>query len=201
MRGARGRIVNLMARLLMSRRRGKGTPDALLSMLPDSALVPLDPPESAVATGPQAPTGNPALDAAYNALRTRLSEAEQSLRELSSAARAEAELRAQLVDAHAASSAASRARIAELEAALGAALAAAKEARPELVGLRRIRGIGPAYERSLLALGITTIAQIAALGPEELARVATQIKARPDRALRDDWVGQAQRLLADQADK
>ncbi|HEY4178666.1 MAG TPA: hypothetical protein VGM90_17590 [Kofleriaceae bacterium] len=39
----------------------------------DSALVPLDPPEStAAATGPQAPTGNPALDAAYNALRTRL---------------------------------------------------------------------------------------------------------------------------------
>ncbi len=41
MRGTRGRIVNLMARLVMSRRRGKGSPDALLSMLPDSALVPL----------------------------------------------------------------------------------------------------------------------------------------------------------------
>jgi cytochrome P450 len=41
MRGARGRIVNLLARLLMSRRRGKATPDALLSLLPDSALVPL----------------------------------------------------------------------------------------------------------------------------------------------------------------
>lgn len=41
MRGARGRIVNLLARLVMSRRRGKGSPDALLSMLPDSALVPL----------------------------------------------------------------------------------------------------------------------------------------------------------------
>ncbi|MDT7612793.1 MAG: hypothetical protein QOF00_240 [Pseudonocardiales bacterium] len=41
MRGARGRIVNLMARLLISRRRGKSSPDALLSLLPDSALVPL----------------------------------------------------------------------------------------------------------------------------------------------------------------
>jgi cytochrome P450 len=41
MRGARERIVNLMARLLMSRRRGKASPDALLSLLPDSALIPL----------------------------------------------------------------------------------------------------------------------------------------------------------------
>ena len=41
MRGARGRIVKLMARLLLSRRRGKTSPDALLSLLPDSALVPL----------------------------------------------------------------------------------------------------------------------------------------------------------------
>ncbi len=41
MRGTRGRIVNLIARLLISRRRGRSSPDALLSMLPDSALVPL----------------------------------------------------------------------------------------------------------------------------------------------------------------
>jgi len=41
MRGARERIVTLLARLLMSRRRGKGSPDALLSMLPASALIPL----------------------------------------------------------------------------------------------------------------------------------------------------------------
>jgi cytochrome P450 len=41
MRGARGRIVKLMARLLMARKRSRGSPDALLSLLPDSALVPL----------------------------------------------------------------------------------------------------------------------------------------------------------------
>jgi cytochrome P450 len=41
MRGARGRIVTFLARLLVSRRRGKGSSDALLSMLPESALVPL----------------------------------------------------------------------------------------------------------------------------------------------------------------
>ncbi len=41
MRGARGRIVTFLARLLITRRRGKASSDALLSMLPESALVPL----------------------------------------------------------------------------------------------------------------------------------------------------------------
>jgi cytochrome P450 len=40
MRGARARIIGALARLRLGRRRG-GSTDALLSMLPDSALVPL----------------------------------------------------------------------------------------------------------------------------------------------------------------
>ncbi len=130
-----------------------------------------------------------------NALRARLAEAERAVRELGSATRAEAELRQQLLEAQATSSAAQRARIAELEAAVASAGAGAGEARPEPVGLRRIRGIGPAFERGLLGLGITTVAQIAALGPEELSQLAARLKVRPERLLRDDWVGQAQRLL------
>ena len=40
MRGARSRIIGTLARLRLGRRRS-GSTDALLSMLPDSALVPL----------------------------------------------------------------------------------------------------------------------------------------------------------------
>ena len=160
-----------------------------------------------------------------NALRTRLVRAETKAHELSSAFRAEAQLRSEFVDAHAASSASLRARVAELEAALvslpelelrlveleaklkerdeqvrelSEQVARTEDRSPgERVGLRRIRGIGPAYERALLALGITTVAQVARLTPEDIARLAPQIKARADRILRDDWVGQA-RLLSDE---
>lgn len=128
-----------------------------------------------------------------NALRIRVVQAENSARELASASRAEAQLRAEFVDAHAASSAALRARISELEAALAAA-----SASPPLAGLpsiRQIRGIGPAFERGLQGVGISTVAQVAALSADEIERIAPLIKARPDRILRDDWVGQAKRLL------
>jgi predicted flap endonuclease-1-like 5' DNA nuclease len=159
-----------------------------------------------------------------NALRTRLLRAESKASELSSAFRAESQLRSQFVDAHAASSASLRARVSELEAELvglpelelrlveleaklkerdeqirelSERVAGADSKPPgERVGLRRIRGIGPAYERALLALGITTVNQIAQLSPEDIARIAPLIKARADRILRDDWVGQA-RLLSD----
>jgi predicted flap endonuclease-1-like 5' DNA nuclease len=134
-----------------------------------------------------------------NTLRTRLIRAENNARELSSAARAEAQLRYELADAHATSSAALRARVAELEAALQEQREALTDPRrAEQVGLRRIRGIGPAYERALLGLGITSIEQIAVLSPEDIARIAPLIKARADRILRDDWVGQAQALVASQ---
>jgi predicted flap endonuclease-1-like 5' DNA nuclease len=129
-----------------------------------------------------------------NTLRARLMQAERTARELSSAFRAEAQLRSEFVDTHAASSAALRARVSELEALLAAKSNTASEERG---GLRRIRGIGPAFERALLGLGITTVAQIAELRPDEIARIAPQIKARADRIERDDWVGQAQRLIAE----
>jgi predicted flap endonuclease-1-like 5' DNA nuclease len=130
-----------------------------------------------------------------NALRIRLAQAENSMRELASASRAEAQLRAEFVDAHAASSAALRARISELEVALAAA---SRPPKPEeQVSLRQIRGIGPAFERGLLGLGISTVSQIAALGADEIERIAPLIKARADRILRDDWVGQAKRLLGE----
>jgi len=156
-----------------------------------------------------------------NALRARLAQAESSARELSSAFRGEAQLRQEFVDAHAASSAALRARVSDLEqqlqelpelelrlVELEGKLAerdrqleelgrTRSDSRPpsERGGLRAIRGIGPAYERALLALGITSVAQVAAFSTADVARIAPLIKARVDRIERDDWVGQAKRLL------
>ena len=58
-------------------------------------------------------------------------------------------------------------------------------------------GSGPGgLTRALLALGITTVSQVAQFTPEEIERIAPLIKARADRIVRDDWVGQA-RLLVD----
>ena len=134
-----------------------------------------------------------------NTLRARLTFAERTARELSSAFRAEAQLRSEFIDTHATSSASLRARVSELETALAASKL--EHTNSEQLGLRRIRGIGPAFERALLGLGITAVAQIAALSAEDIARLAPQIKARADRIQRDDWVGQAQRLLAEVATK
>jgi large subunit ribosomal protein L21 len=44
--------------------------------------------------------------------------------------------------------------------------------------------------------GITTVAQIAELETADIARLAAQIKAQAERIERDDWVGQAQQLIA-----
>ncbi|HEY4157385.1 MAG TPA: hypothetical protein VGM29_04780 [Polyangiaceae bacterium] len=64
----------------------------------------------------------------------------------------------------------------------------------EKSGLRAIRGVGPAFERALIALGISEVSQIAEWTPEQAAEIAPKIKARIDRMLRDDWIGQARRL-------
>lgn len=133
------------------------------------------------------------VTAERNAFRTQLTAAEAKILELSSAISAETQLRAEAAVRHAATSSALRAHIAELESALSES----RKAAPEPAGLRRIRGIGPAYERALLGLGITTVAQIAQLSPEDIARIAPQIKAQAERITRDDWVGQARRLLAE----
>lgn len=70
----------------------------------------------------------------------------------------------------------------------------ATKAGGEKSGLRAIRGVGPAFERALIALGISEVSQIAEWTPEQAAEIAPKIKARIDRMLRDDWIGQARRL-------
>lgn len=62
--------------------------------------------------------------------------------------------------------------------------------------LKRIKGIGPVRERILFGLGITTYRQIAAFSQQDIERVAAAIDTFPNRILRDDWIGGAEREYA-----
>lgn len=64
-------------------------------------------------------------------------------------------------------------------------------------GLRRIRGIGPAYQRLLERLGIERVQQVAAWTDADVISFADKLKIRPDRITKDDWIGQARMLDAD----
>ncbi|HVJ19988.1 MAG TPA: hypothetical protein VM686_31455 [Polyangiaceae bacterium] len=61
--------------------------------------------------------------------------------------------------------------------------------------LKNIRGIGPKYEKGLRSLGITTYRQIADWTTADIAIFAEKLKVKPERIVRDDWVGRARKLL------
>ncbi len=63
--------------------------------------------------------------------------------------------------------------------------------------LKKISGVGPALEKKLHALGVTTFEQVANFTAEDIEKVddALSFKGRIER---DDWVGQA-KALADEA--
>ena len=71
-----------------------------------------------------------------------------------------------------------------------------EEALPEAVpaegdDLERIHGIGPVFAARLREAGITTFAQLAATGPEDLAAI---VELFPERVVEDGWIGQAREL-------
>lgn len=59
--------------------------------------------------------------------------------------------------------------------------------------LKLLKGVGPALEKKLHAAGVTSFAQIAAWGPEDVAEMDDKLsfKGRIDR---DNWIGQAKDL-------
>ncbi len=61
--------------------------------------------------------------------------------------------------------------------------------------LTNIKGIGPKYEKALRALGITTYRQIAEWTSADIDLFAGKLKVKPERIVRDDWVGRARKLL------
>lgn len=76
--------------------------------------------------------------------------------------------------------------------ASGAPLFTAPAGEPDK--LTKIKGIGPVAERQLNEQGITTFAQIAALTPEEIAKVDEYMPFSA--AQIEDWQGQAKELIA-----
>ena len=64
----------------------------------------------------------------------------------------------------------------------------------DLDDLTRISGVGPVLQEKLYRLGITTYQQIAELTPEDIARV-DEVLDFPGRVEREDWVGQARKML------
>ena len=64
----------------------------------------------------------------------------------------------------------------------------------DLDDLTRISGVGPVLQEKLYRLGITTYQQIAEMTPEDIARV-DEVLDFPGRVEREDWVGQARKML------
>lgn len=60
--------------------------------------------------------------------------------------------------------------------------------------LKRIKGIGPKLEEALKAEGIHRFAQLAALDTDQQRALGERLGTIPDRAIREDWAGQAARL-------
>jgi large subunit ribosomal protein L21 len=58
-----------------------------------------------------------------------------------------------------------------------------------------IGGIGPKILAGLNAMGVTTLAEIAAWTPEDVARVETELKQK-GRVAREEWIEQARELMA-----
>ena len=61
--------------------------------------------------------------------------------------------------------------------------------------LKKISGVGPAIEGTLNALNIYTYEQVAALTPEVLDELGDTLGSISDHIIKDDWVGQAQKIL------
>ena len=58
-----------------------------------------------------------------------------------------------------------------------------------------IKGIGPFIEKRLNMVGIYTLRQISEFTPETIEQVSKAIEFFPNRMVRDNWVGQAKRLV------
>lgn len=66
---------------------------------------------------------------------------------------------------------------------------------PPADDLQRIKGIGPAIEKTLNRLGIHRFSQIAGISDYDIDRVAAELRGFRTRIHREDWIGQARLLL------
>jgi predicted flap endonuclease-1-like 5' DNA nuclease len=126
------------------------------------------------------------LEQSRSQLQQARSELEQSRSELEQARSELEQARSELEQA--------RSRPAS-STAPGDAVAARASKAPQ--GLRRVRGIGPAYQRVLEQAGVTRVQQIASWSEADVLAFAEKLKIRPDRITKDDWIGQARALPPD----
>jgi predicted flap endonuclease-1-like 5' DNA nuclease len=131
--------------------------------------------------------------AAILGLRTRLAEVEAERD--AEIARLQAELAQVRAELQTATEALERAAAAPVASDSGPP--AAGKSSKVLTGLRRIRGIGPAYQRVLEQAGVSRVEQIAAWTDSDVLAFAEKLKIRPDRITKDDWIGQAKSLSSD----
>lgn len=80
-----------------------------------------------------------------------------------------------------------------------AAKTEAKSEAPAAAGanddLKQISGVGPALEKKLHALGVTSLKQVAEFTAEDIERVDAELNFK-GRIEREDWIGQAKKFLA-----
>ncbi|MFK7810832.1 MAG: hypothetical protein AB8F74_23695 [Saprospiraceae bacterium] len=81
-----------------------------------------------------------------------------------------------------------------IHSAIGSKIKAASAS--EKNDLKKINGIGPFIEKKLNDIGIFTYEQISQLDAELITQITEAIQFFPGRINRDDWVGQAKRLMA-----
>lgn len=62
--------------------------------------------------------------------------------------------------------------------------------------LKRIKGIGPKFERALKEMGVCSFGQIAAWTEDDVQSVAERIGTKPQRIQRDGWIAHATKLAA-----
>jgi len=63
--------------------------------------------------------------------------------------------------------------------------------------LKKIKGVGPQMEQTLNEIGIFTFRQVSRMTEREYELLDALTESFPGRALRDDWAGQAKRLMDD----
>jgi predicted flap endonuclease-1-like 5' DNA nuclease len=86
------------------------------------------------------------------------------------------------------------ARVEQLEAQVRELQQAPPSAAPARDDLRRIRGIGPGFERALHALGVDSFAAIASWTEADVARIGAALDVKAGRIQRDRWIAQAREL-------
>jgi predicted flap endonuclease-1-like 5' DNA nuclease len=141
--------------------------------------------------------------AAILGLRSRLAEVEAERDAETARLRSELEQARRELDAARSELDAARSELAQARSPASSsdsATPAAARAGRVPQGLRRIRGIGPAYQRVLEQAGITRVQQVAKWTDADVLAFADKLKIRPDRITKDAWVTQAQALAPDPED-